>query len=67
MNESDRVVILAALIGVIGGFGVALYGSLSEYFKRLVKSIESLNVNVAVIVEKVNSHERRIERLEEKN
>lgn len=32
----------------------------------LGQSVQELNVNVAVVIEKVSNHEKRIERLEEK-
>lgn len=44
------------LIGI--GSGVMFYAS------QLTKSIQELNINVAVIIEKLNSHDDRIKKLE---
>lgn len=49
--------------GVVGGsaiYGVQILGKMKE-------SIDSLNINVATLLERSASHEKRIERLEEKS
>lgn len=65
MTESDWIKVAMSVLGLIGGVLIAILKGLSMRFERLVKSVEDLNINVAVIVVKVNSHEKRIERLEE--
>lgn len=47
--------------GALGG--IALY--VARSIERMRESVESLNVNVAVIVERVESHDKRISKLEE--
>ena len=49
-----------AILAVSGGFGSIIVALLW----RLVKNIVELNQKIAVIVERVDSHERRIDRLE---
>jgi len=39
---------------------------LSSAVDEMKDSVSGLNTNVAVVIEKVSNHERRIERLEEK-
>lgn len=48
-----------ALVLALGTWGVSELSSLN-------KSIQELNVKVAVIIEKNENHERRLEKLEEK-
>lgn len=57
MSVSDYVQIG---IAVGGGLGSATVGLLW----KLVLNIAELNKNIAVIVERVDSHEKRIDRLE---
>ena len=44
------------VVGIAGG---AIY-----YARQLVESIQELNIKVAIVIEKVNSHEHRIEQTE---
>lgn len=48
--------------GVIGFAAFRMVGILDQ----LQASVESLNVKIAVIIERSDNHEKRIERLEEK-
>ncbi len=48
--------------GIIGGCSVYLVSIISG----IKESIDKLNINMAVIIEKTSSHEKRIEKLEEK-
>ena len=51
-----------AFYGIIGGCSVYLVTIISG----IKDSIDKLNINMAVIIEKTSSHEKRIEKLEEK-
>lgn len=53
MNDHDLIEVAVALITI----GTALLG-------KLVWSISELNKNIAVVVSRVDSHEKRIDRLE---
>lgn len=53
-------------LAIAGWIGKSL-GDLGASAKSMEESIGKLNLNVAVIVEKVANHEKRIERLEERD
>lgn len=65
MTEADWVKIACAVFSLLGGLVLFTVKRMAINFDRLVDSIEKLNVNVAIVVEKTNSHDRRITRLEE--
>lgn len=65
MTEAEWIQVGVAIVGVVGGFVIAMARWVAKSFETLVQSIDQLNINVAVVVDKVNGHERRIERLEE--
>lgn len=54
---------------VAGSLFAAAWSCIGIYIARSLNemkdSVQSLNVNVAVVIEKVSNHERRIERLED--
>lgn len=51
-----------AFYGIVGGSSVYLVSIISG----IKESIDKLNVNMAIIIEKTSNHERRIEKLEDK-
>ena len=53
---------IAIFIGVAGYFG----SKLVDILQNIQKSIETLNIQIAVVIERTDSHEKRIEKLEEK-
>lgn len=55
---------VAAGLFAFGWSVIALY--VAKTLAEMKDSVQSLNVNVAVVIEKVSNHEKRIERLEEK-
>lgn len=63
MSLNDVVMILLTILGAIIT-GIAAY-FLSE-FKSLREAVEQLNVQIAQVLLKVETHEVRIERLEER-
>lgn len=67
MTIHDRIMILTTIVGGVGSLLVSLFCFVLSYFRRMVISIEQLNVSLAVVVEKINSHERRLDRLEGRN
>lgn len=50
--------LLCGLLASFGSVGLVILG-------RLVHSVESLNVKIAVIIEKIDTHEKRISKLEQ--
>ena len=55
---------IAAWLFKGGGACVALY--VANTLRELSLSVQALNVNIAVVIEKVANHEKRIERLEDR-
>lgn len=55
-----------ATFPLIGGLLVYIFNTSLKTLKDLEESVEKLNVNIAVIVEKTANHEKRIEKLEDK-
>jgi hypothetical protein len=45
---------------------LAVFGYIGKEVRAVRQSIEKLNLNVAVILEKVHGHEKRISNLEQK-
>lgn len=58
MNIGDWIQIGIAMVGGLGSLIVLL-------LSKLVTNISDLNKNIAVIVERVDSHEKRLDRLED--
>lgn len=48
-----------AFLGLLSGGLWVLYG--------LKDSVDKLNISIAVVIERMNNHEKRIDRLEESN
>lgn len=57
MTRSEMLQVVIAMLGTFGSAGLGLLW-------RLVQGIGELNQKIAVVVERVDSHERRINRLE---
>ena len=56
--------VLQVGLALIGAMSLRLFSNIEKSLDRLTVSVESLNSNMAVIVERVDSHEKRIDRLE---
>ena len=54
------------LLLCLGAVLTSIAGSFLSEFKELRKSVEGLNTNMSQVLEKLNHHEHRIERLEER-
>lgn len=71
MSEYDMQMI-TVLLGIIGavlsfiGWVLAMVGrSIAEKFGQMTNSVDTLNIKIAVVIEKLENHDRRIEKLEE--
>ncbi len=58
--------IFYATFPIIGVLLVYIFNKAVGALSDLEKSVEQLNIRIAVIVEKTDNHEKRIEKLEEK-
>lgn len=59
-------ILLTALCTIIIGLFGYIGGKLINVLEKIQTSIEKLNIQIAVVIERTNSHEKRIEVLEEK-
>ncbi len=57
--SADQLIAWGFQTVAVGAVGLALLE-----LRRMRESVEKLNVNVAVVIEKTDNHERRITRLE---
>lgn len=53
-------------ISVIGSLALMIFSRVSKDLDKLISSVDELNVKIAVVVEKVNGHEDRLNKLEER-
>jgi len=58
--------IIGLLVTVIGSLGLIILNSMKDEMKMGSKSVEKLNVKIAVVIERIEYHDERIKRLEEK-
>lgn len=58
--------VLEIIITAFGAVLLYLLDQTRSHLSRMTESMESLNVKLAVICEKVDTHERRISSLEER-
>lgn len=52
--------------GLFGFMALSIAGWVAFSIDRMRESVEQLNVKMAVIVERTDNHEKRLERLEER-
>jgi len=57
--------IIQSVVALVGGLLVLVAKQAVQLLADLKRSIDELNVKIAVIIERVDSHEKRIARLEE--
>ncbi len=57
--------ILQICFAVIGALALSIFKGLAEDVKRLREGVSELNAKIAVIIQRIDSHERRISDLEE--
>lgn len=70
MTEYEMQMI-TALLGIIGsvlgfiGWVLASVGhSIAQKFGQMTNSVDTLNIKIAVVIEKLENHDKRIEKLE---
>jgi len=65
--ETEKLIeiIFQALFGLIGTYIAFTFKQVSNDFKDLQKIVQELNLKLAVMCERVETHEGRIGRLEE--
>lgn len=61
---TDPNVAIQVGLALMGAMAIRLFSNVEKSLDRLTVSVEALNANMAVIVERVDSHEKRIDRLE---
>lgn len=61
------IFILSTLLTIIGVLGLRILNTMSKAVEVAGKSVEKLNVKVAIVIERIEYHDERIKRLEEKN
>lgn len=59
--------VITALLGFIGGILALMGGYIAKQLAKMAMSVEKLNVRIAVVIEKLDSHDRRIKVLENKS
>jgi hypothetical protein len=60
------IFVVGVLLTTIGTLGLLILNSMRSEMKAGGKSIEKLNVKVAVVIERIEYHDERIKRLEER-
>ena len=63
MNDA---LLIECLLGLVGGLGTFILSGMAKDVKEVSKNIGLLNERMAIIVERVDSHEGRIKTLEKK-
>lgn len=51
---------------VLGGLASTIFLRMAKDLDRLVSSVEALNTKIAVVIERLDQHEHRINKLEER-
>lgn len=65
--DSFMVIVEHATVpGVIAFFGFLMWSDLRKVVNKIADSLETLTIQMAKIVERVDSHEKRIDKLEDK-
>lgn len=62
-----EIFILGTLLTLIGSLGLIILNSMSKSIDLAGESVKELNVKVAIVIERIEYHDERIKRLEEKN
>ena len=58
--------IIASLLGFIGGVLALLGGYIAKQISKIVSSVDALNIKIAIVIEKIQGHEKRIVNIEKK-
>lgn len=62
-----QLFVIGAMLSIIGTLGLIILNSMREEMRAGGKSVEKLNVKVAIVIERIEWHDERIKKLEEKN
>lgn len=65
-NLEVMLIVITALLGCIGGVLSLISGYVASKLGKLTDSVESLNVKIAIVIEKLDSHDHRIKVIERK-
>lgn len=66
MEAIDLKFLFQILLTCLGTLTVYLFNKISRDISRMTDSVESLNIKVAVVCEKIENHDARIRQLEGK-
>jgi hypothetical protein len=58
--------VLGTLLTVIGSLGLIILNAMKDELKTASESVKELNVKVAVVIERIEHHDERIKKLEER-
>jgi uncharacterized membrane protein len=58
------LVVIGALLGFIGGILALIGAYIANKFGHMTDSVDKLNISIAVVIETLQNHDRRIEKLE---
>jgi chaperonin cofactor prefoldin len=56
--------VLSTVLTCTGTLGLILFNQIVTQLRKMTESVESLNVKIAVVCDRVESHDKRIEKLE---
>jgi hypothetical protein len=56
--------VIVALLGFIGGVLSLIGAYIANKLVHMTNSVDNLNIRIAVVIEKLENHDRRIEKLE---
>jgi hypothetical protein len=54
------------VVSVLGSLALQVFGRVSKDLDKLITSVDELNVKIAVVIAKVDNHDSRLTKLEEK-
>lgn len=61
-----QIFVVGILLTVIGSLGLIILNSMKESVKDAGDSVKELNVKVAIVIERIEYHDERIKKLEER-
>jgi hypothetical protein len=54
------------VVSIVGSLALHIFGRVSKDLDKLITSVDELNVKIAVVIAKVDNHDSRLTKLEEK-
>lgn len=61
-----EVFVISILLTVIGSLGLIILNSMRESINIAGESVKELNIKVAIVIERIEYHDERIKKLEER-